>query len=150
MRACPRIDLSQGGPIHRGKLGKKCRCAAFPVERNLAAEKACKVCGYERFAAATRSSLSPSAGCFARSSSSSVLMRWRTDSCDRLQQPLEVLDVQALNKPIHDAPPRIYFPLCEYFRDFHSRTLIPRLGLSGSLRPIHGLSRMQMPTITHN
>jgi hypothetical protein len=41
---------------------------------------------------------------------------------DGLQQPLEVLDVQALNKPIHDAPPRIYFPRCDYFRDFHSAT----------------------------
>ena len=29
---------------------------------------------------------------------------------DGLQQPLKVLDVQALNEPIHDAPPRNIFP----------------------------------------
>jgi hypothetical protein len=35
--------------------------------------------------------------------------------CDSLQQPLKVLDVQALNEPIHDAPPRVNFR--DFFRE---------------------------------
>ena len=53
--------------------------------------------------------------------------------------PLKVLDVQALNEPIHDAPPRNIFP-----------RLTLRTGWYESLRPIVGLSRIQLLAITHN